>query len=300
MRVRKFVFILALILTTASAGAQTHFHIKADIPGDSAYVDSVVNVTTPRLEKLLGPIAYDSLDIFVAASEERFDSLTGNALPDWGVGVAIPYRSRIVIKSPLIMASGKTLGELVANEYTHIALSRFLGHTEPPRWINEGMAMYCSAEWGWTDNLAIGWAVVLGRIIPLNEIENLNRFDARQAETAYSESYLAFKYFLDSYGQSGLHILLTELQAKHSIDDALIAATGADRRYFEKEFSEYLRGRYNLVTLFFDSQLIWVLAALIVLLGFVIARIRRRERMNRLDDYGVTDRDGSYRDENNS
>lgn len=297
---RKLAFILALTFTTASAAAQTHLQIKADIPSDSVYVDSVVRVTAQRLEALLGPMADDSLDIFVTASESRFDSLTGNALPDWGVGAAIPYRNRIVVKSPLIMSGEKTLGELVAHEYTHIAMARFLGQTQPPRWIDEGMAMYHSAEWGWTDNLAIGWAVVLERIIPLSEIENLNRFNARLAETAYSESYLAFKYFLDRYGQSGLHILLTDLQAKRSVDEAFVAATGADRRHFEEEFSEYLHGRYNLVTLFFDSQLIWVLAALIVLLGFILARIRRRERMNRLDSYEAGDIYGSDKDENHS
>jgi hypothetical protein len=259
--------------------------IDADLPYDSAYADSVIRLTEARLRPLLGEVSVDSSELFIVTSEAKFDSLAGGSIPDWGAGVAIPHRRRIVIKSPLILPGDKALGELVAHEYTHLALARRLGLVEAPRWLNEGMAMYLSAEWDWADNLAVGWATVAGNTVALGEIERLNRFGGAKAEIAYAESYLAFKYFLDSYGVSGLHILLDRLAAGQDIGRAMVAATGGDPTSFEKEFAKFLGARYNLLTVLFTSEMFWVILALLFVVGIVAARLRRRRRFAELDRY---------------
>jgi hypothetical protein len=277
-----------------AASASPDYRIFADIPGDAAYADSVIRVTAARIESLIGPISIDSLDIFIVASHERFDSLAGNSIPDWGIGVAIPYRHRIVIKSPLITRGDKSLGELTAHEFSHIALATALDYRQMPRWLDEGMAMYFSAEWGWGDNLAVSWAVIFGGIIPLAEIEHLNRFEGDMVRVAYSQSYLAFKYLLDTYGKSGLNILLQNIRAGRRLDYAFITATGTDYNGFEREFSAYLHGRYNIVTLIFDSNLLWIIMALIVVIGFILARWRRKKRFREFEErekYHSTDFD---------
>lgn len=274
-----------LLIISLSGQSTAGYRIRADISGDSAYVDSVIAVTDARLRELLGDFPDDSLDIYITATTDKFDSLAGNAVPDWGAAVAIPYRRMIVIKSPLILPGDKSLGELTAHEYGHIALARAAGFRRLPRWMDEGLAMYLSAEWGWGDNLAIAQAVALDRLIPLAEIEYINRFNYDKAQLAYSESYLAFKYLLDIYGRSGFHILLDNIKAGRRIDYAFIAATGSDYEAFETEFSAHLHGRYNIVTWFFNSNLLWVLLALIVVLGFILSRVRRKKRMEEIDEY---------------
>ncbi|MCP4568262.1 MAG: hypothetical protein GY841_11855 [FCB group bacterium] len=281
----RIVITALLLILGLSRPLTAGYHIRADIAGDSAYVDSVITVTDARLRELVGAIPDDSLDIFITATHERFDSLAGNAVPDWGAGVAIPYKRLIVIKSPLILPGDKTLGELAAHEYAHIALARVAGFRRLPRWLDEGLSMYVSAEWGWGDNLAIAQAVALGRLIPLVEIENLNRFGSDKAQLAYSESYLAFKYMLDIYGQSSFHILLNNIRAGRRLDYAFIAATGGDYQEFETEFAANLHGRYNIVTWFFNSNLLWVLLALIVVVGFIMTRVKRKKRMEEIDEY---------------
>jgi hypothetical protein len=179
----------------------------------------------------------------------------------------------------------KPLGELVAHEYTHIVLSNAVFRRPVPRWLNEGMAMYASAEWNWGDNLAMSWAVAIGSIIPLNEIEKINRFYDEQAHTAYAESYLAFKYFLDTYGQSGLKILLSNFQSGRRFDYAFVAATGAGQKSFEREFSAYLHRRYNLVSLIFDSNLLWILLAALFVVGIILNRFRRKKKLKEFDEY---------------
>ena len=278
------IIFISLILSCLAWG-QVNYNILSDNPDEVNHADSVTRATISRLEALIGEFTIDSLDIYIAGSDEVFDSLSGGSIPDWGVGVAIPYRHRIVIKSPSITTGDKSLGELVAHEVTHIALAHATGYRDLPRWFNEGMSMYLSTEWSWDDNLATSWAVVLGGDIELSDIERLNRFEGEMVRVAYSESYLAFKYFLDTYGKSSLNILLDRIKAGDSFDDAFIFAIGASHATFEKEFQTYLRGRYNLIALLFNSNLIWILLAFVVIIGFVIKRLNRKKRIHKLEEY---------------
>jgi hypothetical protein len=282
---RRLLCIIALVLSGTAVWAAPPYRIIADLPADAAYADSVITVTTARLSGLLGPLAPDSLDVYIVARAARFDSLSGPSVPDWGAAVAIPYKNRIVVKSPLILTGDKSLGELVAHEFSHIALARAVRNRPVPRWLDEGLAMYASAEWGWGDNLAMGWAVISGNIIPLSGIERLNRFQSGQAQVAYSESYLAFRYFLDTYGKSGLQLLLADLADGRSIDDAFVTAIGTDQAGFEREFSTYIHGRYNLITMIFNTNIFWIFLALLIVVGFVLYLLRRKKRFAEFDEY---------------
>lgn len=282
---RIFLSVIVFLILAGTAVSNNAYRILTDIPEDGAYADSVLRVTQKRLSAMIGSFRIAPLDIFIVTSEEKFDSLAGSSIPDWGAGVAVPYRNLIVIKSPLILSGDKSLGELVAHEFSHIVLDRRLKRHQAPRWLNEGMAMYLSAEWGWSDNVSVSWAVVLGAIIPLSDIENLNRFEADIARVAYSESYLAFKFFIDTYGESSLNILLDRIAAGEQPDRAFIAATGMNHAGFEREFSIYLNGRYNMLTLLFDSNLLWIMMALVVVIGFILSRLRRKKRLEEFDEY---------------
>ncbi|MCK5127436.1 MAG: hypothetical protein KAR42_14365 [candidate division Zixibacteria bacterium] len=280
----RFLIYVFVVFIVGFASAES-IRITADIPGDSAYADSVINVTHQRLVSLLGAIPADSLHVYIVDTQERFDSLSGGYVPDWGAGVAIPLRRLIVIKSPLIMTGDKTLGELVAHEYTHIIVARKTKYRPIPRWMNEGMAMYFSTEWDWHDNMAVGMAVLFGYTVKLKDIEKLNRFTHNRAETAYAESYLAFDLFLDSYGNDGLQIFLENIAKRRKVNHCFVLATGSDYLNFEKEFADFLYGRYNVLALIFNSNIIWLLLAFVIIIGFIINRVKRKSRMRELDEY---------------
>jgi hypothetical protein len=283
----RLIAIFVIFFLGCPLWARIQYRILADIPQEAALVDSIIQESLARLDRLIDSIQVDSLDVYIVKSHKKFDSLAGNTIPDWGVGVAIPHRYRIVIKSPLITPGDKTLGELTAHEFTHIALANAVGFRRLPRWFDEGMAMYISTEWSWSDNLATSWAVVFGGEILLSEIENLSRFEGEMVRVAYSESYLAFKYFLDTYGHSGLNIFLDRIKAGDAIDNAFIVATGANHDSFQAEFKIHLSGRYNLIALIFDSNLLWILMGLVVIIGFIITRLNRKRRIRRLEEYDM-------------
>ena len=240
-------------------------------------VDSALNRAQARLSELINwRLAYKP-DLYVVGDLDRFTELIGGKFPDWGAAAAIPSRQRIVIKSPDRFQVQRSLPELVAHEYSHLVLADRMGIREAPRWLDEGMAMYVSAEWGWTDNLAMSKAAVFRQFVKLSEIDRVNRFNAGKAGVAYSQSFLAVKYLVDQYGVGPLNLLLDNLAAGQPMDTALMRSTGALEVEFESEFQGYLAKRYNVTSLFMDTIWLWIFLAFVVIVGGFIKFRRRRE-----------------------
>lgn len=287
--------ILYLVVSTplAASGTQEFRGQWADFYlddlGQSRLVDSIVNRTRAELIRLIR----DSLDyrpqIHVVGRQWEFDSLIGGAFPDWGAAAAIPVRRTIVIKSPDRFNVNKSLPELLAHEYAHLALHGRTGWNDPPRWFDEGLAMLVSTEWNWSDNLTLNKAAVFGNFIPLAEIEQLNRFHAAKAQVAYAQSYMTVKYLFDEYGIDAVNIFLDRIRdaarersyvvpgQPTALDSALIASTGSDLIGFESEFRVFLANRFNAVSLLVDTMFLWVLLAVVIIVGGIMAIKRRRD-----------------------
>lgn len=284
----RLVFILLAAATAAFAnqpvpGRYATFYL--DTPGRLAEADSAVTAAQLRLISLLG----DSLDyrpeIHIVSLKQRFDSLIGGAFPDWGAAAALPTRGMIVIKSPDAFNVQKSLPELLAHEYSHLALAHRTGWHRAPRWFDEGLAMYVSSEWGWTDNIAMSRAALFGDLLPLGSIEGVNRFSSPKAEVAYAQSYQAVKYLFDLYRVDAVTVFLDRIREGASIDSALMAATGSTYADFNAEFETFVRSRYNLATLFMDTMYFWLLLALIVVVGAILTYRRRRQYYRKWDEH---------------
>jgi len=263
-------------------------------------IDSAVTFARSRLYVILN----DTLDykpkIYIRDNLADFKALIGTAFPDWGAAAALPYREMIALKSPAHFRLGKSLKELIKHEYAHLVLQDRLYHTRPPRWLDEGVAMYTAAEWGWGNNLAMSRAVVFNGLISLSEIENMNRFSEGKAQIAYAESYLAVKYLLDEYGVETLNILLDNLRDRKSIDDALSLSIGGTLEDFEDEFFAVVKERYNIMSLFGDLYFIWIFLALVIVIGFIL-KMRKKKRMYKKweDDEAYHSTDFDYGDPDN-
>jgi hypothetical protein len=310
-----FGYIVLLLLVASGVPAadepepveREHFVFYFDNPSYLDRADSALSRARRRLIDLLD----DSLDykpsIYLVGDQQRFNNLIRGRFPDWGAAAAFPERRLIAIKSPEKFNLGKSLEELLAHEYSHLAISHKTGLFEAPRWLHEGISVFVSMEWSFSDNLAMSRAALFGEFLSLYEIEELNRFGEGKAHVAYAESYLAVKYLYDTYGRRSLATLLGELAQGKSLSTALTAATGADTPEFEHEFQEYLSKRFNIATLFMDTMFIWLgLAAVVVVAAFLRYRKRRKyykmweeeERLHSTDfDYGDPDHPEKIDDE---
>jgi hypothetical protein len=284
-----------------------HFVYHFDRPDYTMEADSVLT----RARRTLINILRDSLPykpaIYIVDDEKQFDRLAGGRIPDWGAAVAFPERKLIVIKSPDQYNLSRSLAELLAHEYSHLALSHRTGFIRPPRWLDEGLAMFVSMEWSWSDNLAMSRAGTFGKFVPLGEIEFVNRFNESKAHVAYAEAYLAVKYLHDQYGVNAFNRLINALASGQTENQALNGAIGGNLDEFDKEFEDYLKTRFNMASLFMDTLLFWLaLAVIVVVGGFLNYRKRRRyykkweeeERLHSTDfDYGDPNRPEHIEDE---
>jgi len=270
-------------------------------------VDSAVSSARAELEIIIQDTLAYKPSIYIENSLEDFRNRIGGLIPDWGAAVAIPFREEIVIKSPANFRLGKSLYELTRHEYAHLALADRFGPVRPPRWLDEGLAMYTAFEWSWTNSFALSRAVAFGGLLDLNKIERLNGLDQNTAETAYAQSYVAIKYLLDTYGVESLNILIDSLARNVPIDRAMMAATGSNLAGYEKEYLNYLKSRYNLLTLFIDMSYLWLILAIVVVIGFVLRYRKRKKAYDRWDeeeklhstdfDYGDPDNPEEIEDE---
>ncbi|RKX25252.1 MAG: hypothetical protein DRP45_06400 [Candidatus Zixiibacteriota bacterium] len=190
----------------------------------------------------------------------------------------------IVVKSPAKFNINKSLEELLAHEYAHLALAHRVGHRHRPRWFDEGLAVLVSREWSWASNLTMSLSAVVGQFVPLEEIEMVNRFGAGKARLAYAESYLAVQYFFDEYGIKAVNLFVDSIAAGASIDNSLMASTGSNYADFETEFRVYLQSRFNLVTLITDMTYFWIALAVILIIGFFLKMRKKREYLRKWDE----------------
>lgn len=271
-------------------------------------VERAVQDARTKLATILKDTLSYKPEIHIAGGREEFARLSGSTFPDWGAAAAKPFERQIILKSPAHFDVGKPLAELVRHEYAHLALADRVNGQWVPRWVDEGVAMYISAEWDWTDNLAMGRAVVFQSVLALHEIEKLNTFGEGKAQTAYAQSYLAVKYMLDRYGIESFNVMLDQFRRRAAVDQALTEAIGATYLEFEEEFHVFLTGRYNLISIFTDMYFLWIFLALVVIVGFALKTIRRHRYYKKWDeeekyqstdfDYGNPDRPEQTDDDN--
>ncbi|SYZ72459.1 conserved hypothetical protein [Candidatus Zixiibacteriota bacterium] len=280
----KISFLICFLYTIAGAVDSTgiiqreYFIFHFDNPIFVSTADSALNAARGQLIGLLNDSLDYRPDIYISDNLEEFKKVVGSAFPDWGAAAALPYRRLIAIKSPAHFRLGKPLRELLIHEYAHLALAHRLGLVQAPRWLDEGLAMRLSAEWGWEQNLSMSRAAIFNAFVPLRQIDRMNLFTEGEAQIAYSESYLAVKYLLDSYGRETFNLFLNKLKEGKDTDEALFAATGSHYDDFEKEFFDYLHNRYNLMTFFGDTIYFWSILGLIVIVAAVLSFFRRKKK----------------------
>ncbi len=313
LRVFLFVLTVVSVLCGATGGvvmgedrgrevSVDEWPIVKPLPGGMFYAQSAewhsaINERILRArelsDSLLGETNLAEYELYVADDKAQFDSLVGDELPYWGAAVAIPQLQRIVLKAPYLKPANKTPATLAAHEYAHLLVSSLSGGAAP-RWLDEGLAMYFAQEWSYQDFVNVSIAAARGNMLDLRDIENLNSFSESRAKVGYAESYLAVSYLFEYYGVSGMRETLAGLRQGKSIDSALQGAFGLDEKGFEREVFADIEDNHTLLGILMGSNLFWGALALIVIIGFIRARMNRKKRYAEWDErerYESTDFD---------
>ena len=221
---------------------------------------------------------HEPIDVFLCPSQQIYDRLTANSLPEWSAAVAVPARNLIVLKS---FEEQKSLRTSTIHELTHIMLHTVVDSMAIPRWFDEGLAVYYSDDKTLAARNQVSRALTSESIIPLDEIGNVLSFDQHKAQLAYQESYLTIVFIIREFGRSGLQKLIRAMKTSGSMDKALQQAFGMDMEGLEAAWYRFIRQkrRWNI---FIDFEIfIWILILLLFLIGFVAIRLRNRHTLKR-------------------
>jgi len=281
------LFLLLAALAEAAEVREEHILFRASDPEWIRATAPALLRTRQRLAFEYGAVNDSGLTVLITGNRDEFLQAVGGHFPDWGVAAARPRQMQIILQAPGTRFYAEPYVEVVGHEYGHIFLHLLAGGSARiPRWLDEGFAMRAGFEWTLATYARLAKASVTNSLLPLADLEHVNTFGGEKAALAYTESLAAFDYLQESYGRESVRELVRALGDGMSVEAAFRSVLGIGYREFGAQFTADVRRRYNLFSLFVDSGLIWVLLALLVVVGWLVSKRRAREvhRRWRIED----------------
>lgn len=195
----------------------------------------IAEVALASAAELLGVEDVEPVDFLIYGDGAAFRQALGPATRENVGGEAHPHiRTLFGLIEPRQVRSD-WVEELIVHELAHLvfdeAVSNPYGY--PPRWLNEGLAVYLASGYEAGDRAQVEGAARAGSIIPLEGLGG--HFPTRPARfgLAYAESVSAVAFFVERYGKDQLVELITSFADGRGLDEAFRAATGETFLDFE-------------------------------------------------------------------
>ena len=221
----------------------------------------------------------------------------GREVPDHVLGVAIPSRRLIVVRSDGNAAGRPSDAPSVTlvHEVAHLVIHgpESDGRRRVPKWLDEGLAMWVS-QGGLTYQEEAELSL-LARTDSLYRLQTLETaFPSRHDATslAYRQSLLLVTFLEGEFGAESLRGLLLRVRQGEPFDRALAKTTGLDRSRLERRFRAWLARLHSLIGITLTYVDIWVLAGPLALLATLRHWRRRRRQWQELRRAEPDDDDG--------
>ena len=206
--------------------------------GDEGFAQRAMDVGITAIDRaasLLGVPDVAPMDFFVYdSSEALYGALGPGTRENVGGQANSLIRTMVGVIRPEDVDSD-WVDVLVAHELTHMVFADATDnpYRQPPRWLNEGLAVYLAEGYGVGDRAQVADAAASGALTPLAAIAGLFPTTYDSFSLAYAQSVSAVDFFIDTYGQDALVRLIGTYRDGVTDDEAFEAATGADFRTFD-------------------------------------------------------------------
>lgn len=230
-------------------------------------------------------IDINNFQVIIMDSENQFKKEFNSDFPNWAVAAAKYPSRKIIVKSPTF--SKQYLPELrqtIIHEMIHIALEPLIKDKYFPRWINEGMAQYEAEQFDLQKKILLGRILLYSDYISLNKIDDILKFNSKKANLAYAQSVSAFKFLIEEFGDKSYKRFLILLNEDQKIETAFKNAYHFSLKEFESYWNIWAHKRYKFYVLIDVNSLIWIFLPILVLLAWVIVKIRNRKTLKRWED----------------
>ncbi len=244
-----------------------------------------------RIRSDLAPLpAPARIEVRLVRRAEDMSRVTpgGRSLPHWASGVAFPDAGVAIVATKRGPEPIDTV-RVAEHELAHVVLGAALAG-RAPRWLDEGFAYLHAADWSVErTNLLIGMAWT-GDVIALGHLDQHFAINEHTAARAYAESYDLTAYLVNRGRYPDIHDdgdrwpfrrFLALIASGLTPDNAARRAYGAGLRELFGEWQEDLRKRYLIVPGGVFALGIWVVAALILVWGYIRRRRWARKTLAR-------------------
>jgi hypothetical protein len=213
--------------------------------GDERFARRALEIAEQALDtasELLGVEDVERVDFLIYTDTREFRQAMGPATRENVGGQAHPaIRTLFGLIGPRQIDSD-WVEEVITHEMAHIIFHDAVDnpYQYPPRWLNEGVAVYLSRGREQADRTEVERAAVGGTIIPLEGLGGQFPTRPSRQHLAYAESVDAVDFLVRTHGQDGLVELIAAFGAGLGLEGAFVAATGEDFAAFDAAWLESL------------------------------------------------------------
>lgn len=206
--------------------------------GSDAFGQRALRIGEDGIEKsatLLGVTEDQPVDFFIYADEDSFREALGPSTRENVGGQADAEIRTLFALIPPSQIDDAWVETVIPHELTHLVFDTAVHNPYhfPPRWLNEGLAVYESEGYPVDYRAAVTDAVRSQTLIPLSGIVGQFPTSGDRFRLAYGESVSAVDFLIRTYGQDPLVKLISSYADGRTDDEAFKAAIGVDVDGFE-------------------------------------------------------------------
>lgn len=192
--------------------------------------------------ELLQVTETDPVDFYIYANQEPFRDALGPGTRENVGGAQIPGLRTMFALIPPDEIDDAWVGTVVPHELTHLVFETAADNPYhfPPRWLNEGLAVYQTEGYGSSDRSRVEDGTRAGTLIPLDGLVGQFPTNTDGFYLAYAESVSAVEYLVRTHGQDPLVSLIRSYANGRTDDEAFSAALGVDMSAFGAAWLEDL------------------------------------------------------------
>ena len=191
---------------------------------------------------LLGVTETEPVDFYVYADQDAFyDALGPGTRENVGGQANAEIRTLFALIEPSDIGDS-WVKQVIPHELTHLVFDTAAKNPYhfPPRWLNEGLAVYLSQGYDASDRGLVESAAANDSLIALDGLTGQFPTSYDRFALAYAESVSAVDYLMRTHGERALVSLIRSYADGRTDDEAFEAALGADMTAFGAAWLEDL------------------------------------------------------------
>ncbi len=206
--------------------------------GDEAFARKALKIGDEAVKAtadLLGVTETRPVDFFIYGDETAFRTALGPGTRENVGGQAhADIRTLFALITPDAI-NDSWVGVVIPHELVHLVFDTAVENPYrfPPRWVNEGLAVYLSEGYTPTDRSYVGAAVRSQDLLPLTALTGQFPTDPDKTYLAYAEAVSAIDHLVRTYGEPALFALIGAYKDGLTDDEVFTKAVGKDVAAFQ-------------------------------------------------------------------